>query len=60
MFGKLNRESFRQGVSNAKNFLGNAYTQTKNILNNVDHSVNILKQFIKQFIHILRNTDKII
>jgi hypothetical protein len=38
---------FRQGVSNAKIILGNAYTQTKNILNNVDHSVKIFKTVYK-------------
>ena len=43
MFGKLNRQTIHHHFNKAKNFLGNAYHQTKGFLNDVHHGVNTFK-----------------
>jgi len=43
MFGKINRQTVLHHFNKAKNFLGNAYNQTKGFLNDVDHGVKVFR-----------------
>ena len=42
MFNKLTRQHIVHGLGKAKNFIGTAYSHTKNFLGNVDHGVVIV------------------
>ena len=44
MFGKLTKHHVARGVQHAKNFLGQAYHGTRNMLGNVDQGVRTFKQ----------------
>ena len=48
MFGKLNRQTIHHHFNKAKNFLGNAYHQTKGFLNDVHHGVNTVKNIYQE------------
>ena len=44
MFGKITKQQVAHHFSEAKDFLGNAYNQTRNFLGNVDAGVRTCKQ----------------
>jgi len=43
MFGKLTKHHVARGIHHAKNFLGQAYNTTRNMLGNVDQGVRTFK-----------------
>jgi uncharacterized coiled-coil DUF342 family protein len=49
MFGqKFKKEHLMNAFNKAKNFVGDAYLKSKNILNNIDNGVKIGKQIYSQ------------